>query len=49
MAASASRRLRMDSSRQMGVFEALLQHGVEVEVVVPEGLLDHEQVEGVER
>ena len=25
--------------------EALLQHGVEVEVVVPERLLDHEQVE----
>jgi hypothetical protein len=25
--------------------EALLQHGVEVEVVVPEGLLDHEQFE----
>ena len=28
-----------------GGLEALLQHGVEVEVVVPEGLLDHQQVE----
>ncbi len=49
MAASASRRLRMDSSRQMGVCKPLLQHGVVIEVVVPEGLLDHQQVEGVKR
>ena len=45
MAARVSRRLRMDSSRQMGGVELPLQHGVEVEVVVPERLLDHHQVE----
>src|ERR1700723_977120 len=31
-----------------GGLQALLQQGVVEEVVVPEGLLDHEQVEGVE-
>ena len=40
MAARVSRRLWMDSSRQMGVLLPL-QHGVVVEVVVPERLLDH--------
>ena len=49
MAASVSRRLRMDSSRQMARVHALLQHRVIVEIVVPEGLLDHEQIESFER
>ncbi len=31
-----------------GRSDAFLQHGVVVEVVVPERLLDHEQVEGIE-
>ncbi len=48
MAASASRRLRIDSSRQMGVLQPLLQHRVVIEIVVPQRLFDHQQVERVE-
>jgi len=47
MAASASRRLRMDSSRQMGVCSAFAASMV-IEIVVPKRLLNHQQVEGVE-
>ena len=40
--------MRIDSSRQMGVFQPLLQHGVVIKVVVPQRLFDHQQVKAVE-
>ncbi len=48
IAACASRRLRMHSSRQIGVSSLFCSLRMEVEIVIPQRLFNHQQVESIE-